>query len=60
MPVIVPLCMMSRSNTLIYPCEYVFVFCFVLPLYLVNVFFYVPCVVYLHVPYSDAIDGETG
>jgi hypothetical protein len=43
LPVIVPLCMMTWSNTLVYSCECV---CFVLLFYLVNVFFYVPCVVW--------------
>jgi len=44
MHVIVPLCMMTWSNTLVYSCECVV--CFVLCFYLMNVFFYVSCVVW--------------
>ena len=47
MHVIVPLWMMTWSNTFVYSCECVcFIFCFVLLFNLVNVFFYVSCVVW--------------
>ena len=62
MHVIVPLCVVTRSNTLVDSCEYV---CFVLGLiysFILWMYFSMCLVladVYWHVPYSDAIDAET-